>query len=81
MVPNEIHGVMLTAPSICPKIQMEKEVETMIEEFEVNNIYIGRQPVMSLFSTGRTTGLTIDSGYERSDATPIFEGFSIQSAI
>merc|ERR1712160_207994 len=66
--PNEIKGVLLTEAPRQPKANREKMVQIMFETFEVQNIYVAIQAVMSLYSAGRTTG-------------PVFEGFSLPHAV
>merc|ERR1712093_654748 len=60
--PNEIKGVLLTEAPHNPKKNREKMVQVMFETFEVQNIYVASQAVMSLHSAGRTTGLVVDAG-------------------
>merc|ERR1711881_208273 len=59
----------------------EKMVQVMFETFEVQNVYVAIQAVMSLYSAGRTTGLVIDSGDGVSHTVPVFEGFSLPHAV
>jgi actin-related protein len=53
----------------------------MFETFNVNNIYVAIQAVMSLYAAGRTTGLVVDSGDGVTHTVPVFEGFSIPHAV
>lgn len=53
----------------------------MFEKFNVPAIYIGTQAVLSLYTTGRTTGIVLDSGDGVSHAVPIYEGHAISHAI
>merc|ERR1711881_508362 len=59
----------------------EKMVQVMFETFEVQNIYVAIQAVMSLYSAGRTTGLVVDSGDGVTHTVPVFEGFSLPHAV
>lgn len=53
----------------------------MFETFEVQNMYVAIQAVMSLYSAGRTTGLVVDAGDGVSHTVPVFEGFTISHAV
>ena len=53
----------------------------MFETFEVRNLYITIQAVMSLYANGRSTGLVVDAGDGVSHTVPVFEGFSIPHAV
>lgn len=53
----------------------------MFETFDVQNMYIAIQAVMSLYSAGRTTGLVVDSGDGVTHTVPVFEGFSLPHAV
>jgi len=79
--PNEIKGVLLTEAPRNPKANREKMVQIMFETFEVQNIYVAIQAVMSLYSAGRTTGLVTDSGDGVTHTVPVFEGFSLPHAV
>ena len=81
VTPNECGGVLLTEAPRCPKANREKMVTMMFETFEVQNIYVAIQAVMSLYSAGRTTGLVVDAGDGVTHTVPVFEGFSLPHAV
>jgi actin-related protein len=56
-------------------------VTIMFETFNVQNLYVANEAVMSLYAAGRTTGLICDSGDDATYATPVFEGFTIPHAV
>merc|ERR1712147_321025 len=81
VAPNECKGVLLTEAPRNPKANREKMVQIMFETFEVQNVYVAIQAVMSLYSAGRTTGLVTDSGDGVTHTVPVFEGFSLPHAV
>jgi len=55
--------------------------EVMFEKFKVKSLAIFNTSVLSLFSTGRTRGLVVESGEGITQAVPVFEGYAIPHAI
>ena len=53
----------------------------MFETFQVQNMYVAIQAVMSLYAAGRTTGLVVDAGDGVTHTVPVFEGFTISFAV
>ena len=53
----------------------------MFETFNVPSFYVGIQAVLSLYSSGRTTGIVFDAGDGVSHTVPIYEGYSLPHAI
>ena len=53
----------------------------MFESFNVPKLYISIQAVLSLYASGRTTGLVVDSGDGVTHTVPIYEGYALPHAV
>ena len=53
----------------------------MFEKFDVPAFYLAIQAVLSLYSSGRTTGLVLDAGDGVTHTVPIYEGYALSHAI
>lgn len=73
--------VLLTDAPLNPKVNRERMAQIMFETFKVPGFYIATQAVLSLYASGRTRGIVVESGADVSHAVPIFEGYALPHAI
>ena len=64
-----------------PTKNRQKIAEVMFETYGFHGIYVAIQAVLSLYASGRTTGIVMDSGDGVTHTVPIYEGYALPHAI
>lgn len=75
------HPVLLTEPPLNPRTNRDTAAQILFETFNVPALFPSIQAVLSLYASGRTTGIVLDSGDGVSHAVPVYEGFAIPSSV
>jgi len=77
----EQQPILLTEAPLNPRQNREKMIGIMFEKFGIPATFVAIQAILSLYASGRTTGIVMDSGDGVSHTVPIFEGYSLPHAV
>merc|ERR1719350_91254 len=80
-VTAEEHPVLLTEAPLNPRRNREQAAERFFEQFNTPALFISPQAILSLYASGRTTGVVLDSGDGVTHAVPVYEGFALPHAV
>ncbi|KAJ3425114.1 actin [Anaeramoeba flamelloides] len=80
-VAPEQYPILLTQTPLNPKANKEKMTEIMFETFKVPAAHLGNTSTLALYASGRTTGMMVEFGYDRTYSVPIYEGYALPYAI
>ncbi|KAA6356659.1 MAG: putative Actin, partial [Streblomastix strix] len=77
----ENHPVLTSEAAKNPPRERERLTEIMFETFRVPELYSQVQGVLALYTSGKTTGVTVDCGEATTTVVPVYEGYKITSSI
>jgi actin len=74
-------NILLTDSPLNSKENKQEIAQIMFEKFKVESLAIVNTAVLSLFSTGKTSGIVAECGEGVSYTVPVFEGYALPHAI
>ena len=75
------YGIMVSEQPVGPKINRERRLEMMMERFQFAEFCTAKSSSLALFAHGRSTGLVVDSGYQKTHIVPVYHGYCLPLAI
>ncbi|CUS22340.1 LAQU0S05e03180g1_1 [Lachancea quebecensis] len=75
------HPMLITEAPLNPMENRSKMCEMLFETFGSPAVYVSIQAVLALYAGGRTTGCVIDCGDGCCQSVPVYDGFTLPSAI
>ncbi|KAF9221374.1 actin-related protein [Gyrodon lividus] len=76
---NESPVMLSIAPGLS-RDSSERICQIFFERFNVAGFAIVERPMAQTYATGQLSGVVVDIGYERTDVSPVYDGFMIHSA-
>lgn len=80
-VDPSLYPVLITCPVLCSRAYRDNIAQRMFKLFKVPSLVMANQAVLSLFASGRTTGIVLEIGDGATHAVPVFEGFALRHAV
>uniref|UniRef100_A0A6U0STM8 Actin n=1 Tax=Eucampia antarctica TaxID=49252 RepID=A0A6U0STM8_9STRA len=77
----EDHPVLLTECPLNPKTHRERMAEVFFETFRAPALCLAPPAVLSLYASGRTTGVVLDVGEGVAHCIPVYEGYALPHSI
>ena len=77
----EDHPILMSESALNSKQNRERMTQMMFEGFNAHSLFVQSQAVLSLYSSGRTSGVVVDSGDGATFMVPVHEGYPIQAAV
>lgn len=78
---TEDHPVLLTEAPLNPRQNRDKAAEIFFETFRAPALFFAPPAVLSLYASGRTTGVVLDVGEGVTHAVPVYEGFALPHSV
>ncbi|CEP61843.1 actin-related protein 1 LALA0_S04e01970g [Lachancea lanzarotensis] len=75
------HPILVTEAPLNPSRNREKMCELLFDLFNMPAVYVSIQAVLALYAGGRTTGCVLDCGDGVCHSVPVYDGFTLPTAV
>jgi len=80
-ISTETYPIIFAESPTNTKQRRLKLASMLFEEFKIIGLFFGVNSLLSLYSTGKTSGLVLDSGDGITNAVPMYEGYYIPDSV
>lgn len=77
----EEHPALLTEAPLNQRSNRDKTAEIFFETFRAPALYFAPPAVLSLYASGRTTGIVLDVGEGVMQCVPVYEGYALPHSV
>ncbi|CAK8999412.1 unnamed protein product [Durusdinium trenchii] len=77
----EEHPILLSEAALTPREDRERSLQIMFDTFQVPSVYLAVHQVLSLYSSGRLTGLVVDCAATECRMAPVCEGILVAHVV
>lgn len=78
---SDEHPVLMTETPLNPRRHRERASEILFESLRAPALFFSPQAVLSLYASGRTTGVAVDVGEGSTHVVPVYEGFALRHSV
>lgn len=78
---SDLQPLLVSEVAGNPKENRKQLAEILFEKYSVPDLFFCMQPVLAMYSTGKTSGLVLDIGHHLIQSVPMYEGFALDHAI
>ncbi|KAL8617138.1 hypothetical protein ACOMHN_014308 [Nucella lapillus] len=75
------HNLLFTRHVHAPASDAERFVQVGVESMGASAVYLGVQPVLTLYANGGTDGVVLDCGEGVTQVVPIYQGYGVDHAV
>ncbi|CAR29310.1 ZYRO0G05676p [Zygosaccharomyces rouxii] len=75
------HPVLITEAPLNPVSNRDEMCDLLFESFGVQALYVANPAVLSLYASGKISGCVLDCGDGYSCSVPVYQGYTLKSAI
>ena len=72
--------ILVESPVLWSQSARERLCQVAFEKFRVPALFMGKAPVLTVFESGRHTGLVVDIGAGAVSVTPVYDGYVLKNA-